>query len=91
MSMRKKRLIAIVLVTVFILLIPFIAMQFTSEVNWTLFDFIIAGALLLSTGIICDNAIRKIKNIKYRIAVCVVILIVFLLIWAEFAVGIIGI
>jgi len=65
-------------------------MKFTSEVNWTLIDFIIAGVLLLVTGVMCDFAIQKIKNIKYRIAVCVVILLFFLLIWAEFAVGIFG-
>jgi hypothetical protein len=41
-----------------LLLIPLIAMQFTNEVNWTLFDF---GAFL-GTGFICELVIRKVKN-----------------------------
>ena len=88
--MQNKRLIIIVLTSVIILLIPLIAMQFTDEVNWTLFDFIIAGALLLGTGLMCELAIRKINKIKYRIAICVALLVVLLLIWAELAVGIFG-
>jgi hypothetical protein len=57
-------------------------------VNWTLPDFVGAGALLLGTGLMCELAIRKIKKIKYRIAICAVILAVLFLIWAELAVGI---
>ena len=88
--MQNKRLIIIVLTSVIILLIPLIAMQFTDEVNWTLFDFIIAGALLLGTGLMCELAIRKINKIKYRIAICLALLVLLLLIWAELAVGIFG-
>ena len=88
--MQNKRLIIIVLTSVIILLIPLIAMQFTDEVNWSLFDFIIAGALLLGTGLMCELAIRKINKIKYRIAICLALLVVLLLVWAELAVGIFG-
>lgn len=63
-------------------------MQFTDEVNWSPIDFVVAGVLLLSTGLIFELVIRKIKNIKYRIAFSVALLIVFLFIWAELAVGI---
>jgi len=65
-------------------------MQFTNEVNWTLFDFIVAGVLLLGTGLVFDLVIRKTKNIKYRIAISVALLIILLLVWAELAVGIFG-
>jgi hypothetical protein len=77
-----------VLTTATLLLIPLIAMQFTDEVNWTLFDFVAAGVLLLGTGTMCELAIRKISNPKYRIAACTVLLAFLLLIWAELAVGI---
>ena len=90
MIMQNKRLIIILLTSAIILLIPLIAMQFIDEVNWTLFDFIIAGALLLGTGLMCELAIRKINKIKYRIAICVALLVALLLIWAELAVGIFG-
>jgi len=88
--MKDKRLILIVLTSVIILLIPLIAMQFTDEVNWTLFDFVVAGVLLLGTGIMCELVIRKINKTKYRIVACVALLVVLLLIWAELAVGIFG-
>jgi peptidoglycan/LPS O-acetylase OafA/YrhL len=88
--MRNKRLIIIVLVVALLLLIPLIAMQFSDEVNWTLFDFIGAGVLLLGTGLICDFVLRKVKKIRLRIAICVALLIILLFIWAELAVGIFG-
>ena len=88
--MQNKRLIIIVLTSVIILLIPLIAMQFTDDVNWTLSDFFIAGALLLGIGLMCELALRKINNTKYRITICVALLVVLLLIWAELAVGIFG-
>jgi hypothetical protein len=65
-------------------------MQFTDDVNWTLFDFVVAGALLLGTGLICELVIRKVKIRKFRIAICMVLLILLFLIWAELAVGIFG-
>ena len=86
--MENKRLKLILLFITFLLFIPLIAMQFTNEVDWTPFDFIVAGILLLGTGLIFNLVVRKIKNIKYRIAICVALLIVLLLIWAELAVGI---
>jgi hypothetical protein len=65
-------------------------MQLTDEVNWTPLDFIVAGVLLLSTGLILALIIRKTKSVKYRIAMSIALIIVFLLIWAELAVGIFG-
>jgi hypothetical protein len=88
--MQNKRLIIIVLISALILLIPLIAMQFTSEVNWNLLDFVVAGVLLLGTGLMYELTLRKRNNINYRIVVYVVILVVFLLTWAELAVGIFG-
>ena len=88
--MKNKRLKFILITVVFLLLIPLIAMQFTDEVKWTLLDFIVAGILLLSTGFIIDLVIKKVKNINYRIAITLALLILLLLIWAELAVGIFG-
>lgn len=90
MIVQNKRLTIIVLTSAILLLIPFIAMQFTTEVNWTLLDFVVAGALLLGTGLMCELVIRKTNKSKYRIALIVALLLVFLLIWAELAVGIFG-
>ncbi|MBI4548442.1 MAG: hypothetical protein HY707_10700 [Ignavibacteriae bacterium] len=90
MIRQNKRLIGIVLTVAFLLLIPLIAMQFTDEVNWTLLDFVVAGALLLGTGLMCELVIRKIKKIQHRVAICVTLLAVLFIIWAELAVGILG-
>jgi len=73
-----------------ILLIPLIAMQLTNEVNWSLFDFIIMGAMLTITGLLGKIIFKKVKKYKHRVASYVVVAIIFLLIWAELAVGIFG-
>jgi len=90
MKTKNKRLITILLIVLSLLLIPFIAMQFTSEVNWSVFDFIVMGILLLSVGLLLELAFRKIPKKGSRIAFIVIILIAFLLVWAELAVGIFG-
>ena len=86
----NKSLKIILLTVTSLLLIPLIAMQFTDEVNWSLFDFLIAAVLLFGTGFMIDLVIRKTKNLKYRVIILVVIIITFLLIWAELAVGVFG-
>ena len=73
-----------------LLLIPFIAMQFSDEVHWTAVDFAVAGVLLLGTGLGIELIRGKVKNPNYRIAMIGALLLVFLLIWAELAVGILG-
>lgn len=88
--MKNTRLIIIVLVIVTLLLIPLLAMQFTNEVNWKLMDFVVAGVLLLGTGLLAELVIRKVKNIRYRVVIVLGLLMALLLIWADLAVGIFG-
>jgi ABC-type cobalt transport system substrate-binding protein len=90
MLTQNKRLAGIVLTVAIMLLVPFIAMQFTNEVNWSVSDFMVAGVLLLGTGLLCELVMRKVKNIKTRLAICGVILLALLIIWIELAVGIFG-
>ena len=73
-----------------LLIIPLIAMQLTDEVEWSLFDFIIMGTLLLITGLMGEIIFKKVKKYKHRVILYVVIAIIFFLIWAELAVGILG-
>ena len=86
--MKNKTHTLIISVVALLLLTPLIAMQFTNEVNWDILDFIIAGILLLSTGLACNFIIQKVKNTKFRIAICLAIVGILFLIWAELAVGI---
>jgi len=90
MTIQNKRLIIILLSVPLLLLIPLIAMQFSSEVNWSPFDFLVMGALLTGTGLAGEWAVRKVKTKEVRIGIVIAILIAFLLIWAELAVGIFG-
>ena len=90
MITQNKRLVSILLLATSVLLIPLIAMQFTDEVNWSPFDFVIMGILLIGTGILCELVLRKVKTAKNRIILCGIILVGLFLIWAELAVGIFG-
>lgn len=90
MLTKNKRPIGILLSVVFILLVPIIAMQFSDEVNWSPFDFVVAGGLLLALGLLCEFVIRKAKHEGNRAVIIIVILIAFFLTWAELSVGIFG-
>lgn len=80
----------VVLVTAAILLVPFIAMQFTAEVNWTAFDFVVAGVLLAGTGLAYVLSTMKMSSSRSRLAIGAALAVALLLVWAELAVGIIG-
>jgi ABC-type Mn2+/Zn2+ transport system permease subunit len=90
MTVKNKRLTGILLTSSLLLFVPLIAMQFTDEVNWKVLDFVIAGALLLSSGLIIEFVIRRVKQSRSRIIMIITIVALLLLIWAELAVGIFG-
>jgi hypothetical protein len=90
MNKQQKRITIIFSVIIILLLIPFIAMQFTKEVNWSLFDFIAAALLLLGSALLFELVMRKVKVKKHRIILLVAILFVLLLVWGELAIGIFG-
>ena len=73
-----------------LLLIPLIAMQLTDEVNWSFFDFIIMGGMLIITGLLIGIILKKVNNSKNRLILIVTIVMIFFLIWAELAVGLFG-
>ena len=91
MITQNKNIIRTVLGTAFILLIPFLAMQFTDEVAWDLADFVIIGTLLFSTGLAYELITRKVRDIKHRVAIGVALVVALLLVWADLAVGIFNI
>lgn len=93
----NKRLFGIVLGAIALLLIPFM-LQLTigtgidgKGFNWRLGDFVVFGLLLLGTGLSVELVMRKVKSTSKRILICGVVLLVFLLIWADLAVGIFNI
>lgn len=73
-----------------VLAVPLVAMQFSGQVNWTLFDFLIMGALVFGTGLLFELALTKTESILYRAAAGLALAAGFLLFWVNGAVGIIG-
>jgi hypothetical protein len=86
---QNKDIASVFIITAGILMIPLIAMQFTSEVDWKIGDFTIIGILLSVIGLLIVAASRKIKNINHRILVIVALLGILFLTWVHLAVGII--
>ena len=76
--------------TAILLLIPFTAMQFTEEVQWTASDFVIAGSMLFCAGLAFLLLKEKQQNTLYRIASATAVGSILFLVWANLAVGIIG-
>lgn len=73
-----------------LLLLPLIAMQFTAEVNWTGFDFVVAGILLGGTALLIELGCRFSRSGAGRAGWAVAVITSLLLIWINLAVGIIG-
>ena len=70
-----------------ILLAPLIAMQFSTEVQWTAGDFIIAAILLSSFALLIEFLIRKKQQGKRRTVLILLAILTLILIWGEMAVG----
>jgi peptidoglycan/LPS O-acetylase OafA/YrhL len=86
--MKNKRLVFIIIFIAILLLIPLIAMQFTNAVQWTSFDFLVAGVLLFSTGLVCELVLRRVKKKKQRFIICLGVIALLTIIWIELAVDI---
>ena len=76
-------------VAVALLIAPFVAMQFTREVNWTASDFMVFGVMLLAVGIPIELAAWHSGNRTYLGAASLALLGAFLVTWANLAVGIV--
>ncbi len=88
MTLSRTHIILISVAT--LLLVPFIAMQFTAEVQWSAFDFLVVGILLSAVGFSIDFILKKSKSSQKRIFWVLAIVGLFLLLWVELAVGIFG-
>lgn len=73
-----------------LLLAPAMAMQFTSEVQWTLFDFALMGVLLAIACGAGELVLRASDSLTYRLGAAVAIGTTFVLGVGNLAVGLIG-
>ena len=79
--MKNTRLIIVLAAALSLLLIPYVAMKFTGEVNWTALDFIAMGIMLLFTGIGIEVALRIVKVTWMRAAAVAGVLFAFVMVW----------
>lgn len=71
-----------------LLLLPLVGMLFSSDVNWTLFDFVVMGVLLLVLGLALDLVRFYAVSKRQRRLLLALVVLGFLLVWIELAVGI---
>ncbi|MDO7853592.1 hypothetical protein [Hymenobacter convexus] len=85
-----KSILYVAVATALLLLVPLVAMRFSPEVNWTGFDFLVAGGLLFGAGVTFVLIAQKANTPAYRLAVAVAVVAGLLLVWANLAVGLVG-
>lgn len=88
--MSSKSIVYVLGITLCILAIPALLMRFTNEVAWGPNDFLLAGVLIFSTGLLLCIVKKKVFNKKMQLVLILGIILFFLLLWAEMAVGVFG-
>ena len=83
LSISKKALYPLAL-----LIIPLLGILLTNVVEWGVFDFLLMGSLLLVLGIAINLTLLNIKYFNKRIAIKFFIILNFIFIWVELAVGV---
>ncbi|MEO7505125.1 MAG: hypothetical protein ABIT69_08085 [Sphingomicrobium sp.] len=73
-----------------LLVLPFVAMQLGNEVEWTLIDFVVFGAMLAIAGGAVEFAVRTSRSGGYRAGAAVAVAAAFMLVWVNLAVGFLG-
>lgn len=71
-----------------LLLTPAIAMQFTSEVDWSSGDFLFAAVMFLALGGTIEFIVRALHRGSTRLLAILAVGGAFLWLWAEMAVGV---
>jgi hypothetical protein len=68
-----------------ILLLPLV-----TGADWTLFDYVVAGALLGGAGLVLELVVRASGSLAYRAGACLAVAAGVLLVWVNGAVGFLG-
>lgn len=89
-NVQNKNILRIAFATAFLLLVPFVAMQYSENVVWSGFDFVVAGALLFGAGLTFELISRRRSGLAYKVGVAATVGTGLFLIWANLAVGLIG-
>ena len=73
----------------FVLLVPLVGVIFF-ELDWSVFDFLVMTLLILSLSILINLILYYTDSSKLKLLLIFIVSILFLLIWAELAVGVFG-
>lgn len=84
----RSSLFKVLGVTQILLLIPLIASLISDQEDWHVNDYILMGFMVFTTGLIGINVLKVIKNKKIRWITIALLCLMFLLVWAELAVGV---
>ncbi len=87
---KKRNLVELYMAPALVLCIPLVGNLISSEINWSGYDFLIAGVILWSTAGLIHLILSRVAKFPLRIMFCCVMLLVIALIWIELAVGIFG-
>ena len=82
-----QRFIKAVVVPLFLLLLPYFAMQLTNHIKWSTFDFFVMALLLILTSLSINFALVYTQSLKKWLIIIIIVLL-FLLLYTELAVGI---
>jgi len=77
------------LATGIVLLIPLVAMQLTSEVDWNAADFVVVGVLVFRGGLAYE-LLTRFAGRANRIVIALLLVAALIFVWLELAVGIVG-
>lgn len=86
----SHRYILLLIACTVLLSVPLVAMQFTNEVNWSIFDFLVAAVLLYSAATSVEFIMQKVKKTILKIVLMLVLAMMFSILWLELAVGLFG-
>ena len=88
--LKQKRAIIIFLSAAVLFMLPMLGMLISNHVNWSVFDFVVAGIILFGTATLLEIILRNVTLKETRIVLIFLLAIIFLLVWLELAVGIFG-
>ena len=85
-----KSIFRVVVIVGLILLIPVFGNLYIEGWNWSPMDFVIMGTLMFIVGMAIDFAARTIADPVNKALAIGAILLAFLVLWAQMAVGAVG-
>lgn len=88
--MKTKDFLIVAIFPLCVLMIPFVAMQFTQEVNWTFSDFAVMWVVLSIPTFLFRLLVTRPQPVTYKLGAALAVVTGFFITWVNLAVQIIG-